>query len=126
MDVVVFGKHVEVSAQLRALTQEKLERINKYATDVRRIDVDFEELATKRPADSHSCEILVHLNKHLVKGCSTAADHMGALDGALDKVEQQMRRLHERRVRRRNSARNGRANGDANGSDVDVVADVAV
>jgi putative sigma-54 modulation protein len=111
MDVVVFGKHVEVSSELRALTREKLERINKYANDVRRVDVDFDELATKRRTDSHTCEILVHLNKHLVKGCAAADDHFGAFDSALDKVEQQMRRLHERRVHRRNGAKNGRANG---------------
>jgi putative sigma-54 modulation protein len=111
MDVVVFGKHVEVSAELRALTREKLERINKFANDVRRIDVDYDELATKRPKDSHTCEILVHLNKHLVKGCATAGDHVAALDSALDKVEQQMRRLHDRRVHRRNGAKGSRTNG---------------
>jgi ribosomal subunit interface protein len=111
MDVVVFGKHVEVSPQLRALTREKLERINKFANDVRRIDVDFDELATRRPRDSHTCEILVHLNKHLVKGCATAGDHVAALDSALDKVEQQMRRLHDRRVHRRNGAKGRGSNG---------------
>jgi putative sigma-54 modulation protein len=111
MDIVVFGKHVDVSPQLRALTNEKLQRINKYAGDVRRIDVDYDELATRRTADSHTCEILVHLNKHLVKGVAKSVDHAGALDIALDKVEQQMRRLHERRVHRRNTARRARANG---------------
>jgi putative sigma-54 modulation protein len=111
MDVVVFGKHVEVSPGLRALTLEKLERLNKFANDVRRVDVDYDELATKRPADSHSCEILVHLNKHLVKGCATADEHLAALDGALDKVERQMRRLHDRRIHRRNGPKSVRTNG---------------
>jgi putative sigma-54 modulation protein len=111
MDVVVFGKHVEVSSGLRALTVEKLERINKYANDVRRVDVDYAELPTKRAADSHTCEILVHLNKHLVKGTGSSIDHAAALDVALDKVEMQMRRLHERRVRRRNGAKVERPNG---------------
>jgi putative sigma-54 modulation protein len=121
MDIVVFGKHVDVSPQLRALTNEKLQRINKYAGDVRRIDVDFDELATRRAADSHTCEILVHLNKHLVKGVAKSVDHAGALDLALDKVEQQMRRLHERRVHRRNNARASRTNGmRAPVSDADV------
>jgi putative sigma-54 modulation protein len=102
MDVVVFGKHVEVSPELRALTLEKLERIGKFAGDVRRVDVDYSEHATRRPSDSHSCEILVHLNKHLVKAHASAAEHQIALDLALDKVEQQMRKVHERRVDRRN------------------------
>ena len=113
MDVVVFGKHVEVPPDLRAHTRDKLERIGKFASDVRRVDVDFDEHATRKLADSHSCEILVHLNKHLVKGRAAAADHYAALDIALDKVEQQMRRLHERRVRRRSNTKAGRTNGAA-------------
>ena len=98
MDIVVFGKHVEVSPTLRAHTREKLERLTKFASDVRRIDVDYDEHPTRRASDSHTCEILVHLNKHLVKGHASSSDVPAALDLALDKVEHQMRRLHERRV----------------------------
>ena len=124
MDVVVFGKHVEVSPPLRAHTLEKLDRLTKYASDVRRIEVDYDEHPTRRAADSCTCEILVHLNKHLVKGHASSSDQLAALDMALDKVEHQMRRLHERRVQRRNGHRGAaRANGaegpapDAEGDD---------
>jgi ribosomal subunit interface protein len=105
MDVVVFGKHVEVAPRLRAHTLDKIERITKFASDVRRVDVDYALHATRRAEDSHSCEILVHVNKHLVKGHAAAVDHTTALDLALGKVEQQLRRLHDRRVHRRNGAR---------------------
>lgn len=133
MDVVVFGKHVEVAPPLRAHTLEKVGRIEKFAADVRRVDVDFSEHATRRAADSHSCEILVHVNKHLVKGHASAADHYAALDLALDKVDHQMRRLHERRVRRRqNGARRdgrpgpegGGAAGDASAAETTDTAEV--
>jgi putative sigma-54 modulation protein len=111
MDVVVVGKHTEVDAALRKLTHEKLDRIGKYANDVRRIDVDYTEHPTRRAGDSHTCEILVHVNHHLVKGTAASSEHESALDQALVKVEHQMRRLHERRVRSRNGtrARNARA-----------------
>ncbi len=114
MDVVVVGKHTEVDAELRAVTEEKLNRIAKYASDVRRIDVDYAEHATRKAGDSHTCEILVHVNHHLVKGTAAANDHTVALDLALDKVERQMRRLHERRVSSRNGprARNARTDGE--------------
>ena len=116
MDVVVFGKHVEVDAALRAITLEKLERIGKYANDVRRIDVDYGVHQTRKAGDSCTCEILVHLTHHLVKGTASAVEHVMALDLALDKVEHQMRRLHERRVRRGNRARrDARIDGVANG-----------
>ena len=113
MDVVVVGQHTEVDAALRALTEEKVARVAKFAGDVRRIDVDYAEHATKRSGDSHTCEILVHVNHHLVKATAAASEHPVALDLALDKVERQMRRLHERRVDRRNGtrARQERASG---------------
>ena len=123
MDVVVFGKRVEVDPALRAVTQEKLERIAKFANDVRRIDVDYGLHQTRRAGDSCTCEILVHLTNHLVKGTAAAAEHVMALDLALEKVEHQMRRLHERRVRRvkRARGRDVRAGATTNGlADVDV------
>ena len=48
MDVVVVGKHTEVDAALRALTVEKVERVTKFANDVRRVDVDYEQHPTRR------------------------------------------------------------------------------
>ncbi len=123
MDLVVVGKHTEVDNTLRALTQEKLTRITKYANDVRRVDVDYAEHPTRKVDDSHTCEILVHVNHHLVKGTAAAAEHAVALDLALDKVEHQMRRLHERRVHRRNSARarGVRSDDDASNAAADTI-----
>jgi putative sigma-54 modulation protein len=105
MDVVVVGKHGEVDARLRALTVEKVERVAKFVNDVRRIDVDYAHNQTRRADDSHTCEILVHVRQHLVKGSAASAEYLISLDRALDKVEQQMRRLHGRRVGRRNGTR---------------------
>jgi putative sigma-54 modulation protein len=115
MDIVVVGKHNEVDAKLRTFTIDKVERVNKFADDVRRIEVDYEHHPTRRADDSHTCEILVHVRQHLVKGTASATEYGIALDRTLDKVEQQMRRLHERRVGRRNGTRprGGRAAGDA-------------
>ena len=105
MDVVVVGKHTEVDATLRALTVERVARVSKFASDVRRIDVDYEQHPTRRAEDSHACEILVHVRQHLVKGSAVGTEHVIALERALDKVEEQMRRLHARRVGRRNGSR---------------------
>jgi putative sigma-54 modulation protein len=111
MEIVVVGKHGAVDTGLRTLTGEKVERVDKFASDVRRIEVDYAHHPTRRAEDSHTCEILVHVRQHLVKGSAAGAEYGVALDRALDKVEQQMRRLHERRVGRRNGtkARGGRA-----------------
>jgi putative sigma-54 modulation protein len=115
MDVLVVGKHTEVDSALRALTVEKVQRVVKFANDVRRVDVDYQQHPTRRAEDSHVCEILVHVRQHLVKGSAAGSEHVIALERALDKVEEQMRRLHGRRVERRKGsrARNGRTPGPA-------------
>jgi putative sigma-54 modulation protein len=100
VDVVVNGQHVDVDAALRAVTLEKIDRIAKFASDVRRVDVDYGLHQTRRAGDRCTCEILVHLKHHLVKGTASAVEHAMALDLALEKVQHQMRRLHERRIQR--------------------------
>jgi ribosomal subunit interface protein len=105
MDVVVVGKHTDVDSALRALTVEKVARVAKFASDVRRVDVDYAQHPTRRADDSHACEILVHVRQHLVKGSAAGAEHVIALERALVKVEEQMRRLHGRRVGARNGSR---------------------
>ena len=115
MDIVVVGKNGSVDSALRALTIEKVERVAKFAGDARRSEVEYEHHPTRRAEDSHTCEILVHVKNHLVKGTAASTEYALALDRALDKVEQQMRRLHERRVGRRNGSKS-RARGASNGS----------
>jgi len=125
MDIVVVGKHGKVDAELRTLTSEKVERVGKFAKDVRRIEVDYEHHPTRRAEDSHTCEILVHVRQHLVKGTAAAIEYEIALDRAVDKVDQQMRRLHERRVGQRNGSRARSAKAAGNGDAAELI-DVGV
>jgi putative sigma-54 modulation protein len=120
VDVVVNGQHVQVDAALRIVTLEKIDRITKFASDVRRVDVDYGRHQTRRAGDSCTCEILVHLKNHLVKGTAAAVEHAMALDLALEKVEHQMRRLHERRVQRGSRARLKRVRVDGSAAGVDA------
>jgi putative sigma-54 modulation protein len=121
VDLVVFGKHVDVSNRLKSFTAEKIGRIEKYANDVRRVEVDYSMIPNPRVAENQTCEILVHLKGHLVKGHAAASDHHAALDVALEKVERQMRRLHERRTQRSKNVRNrrngSRARANASGAE---------
>jgi ribosomal subunit interface protein len=112
VDVVVNGQHVDVDTALRAVTLEKIDRIAKFASDVRRVDVDYGLHQTRRAGDRCTCEILVHLKHHLVKGTASAVEHAMALDLALEKVQHQMRRLHERRIQRGRRGRPDRVRAD--------------
>jgi ribosomal subunit interface protein len=118
MDIVVNARHADLSPQLRETARKKVAQLERFATDARRIEVEFSDVASRSPADAHTCEILVHLKGQLVKGVGTGAEAPVALDLALDKVRQQMRKRHERRsgglaaARRRSAAAAG-SNGSA-------------
>ena len=115
VDVVVLGKHVEVPGSIREHTVAKLQRVEKFGLDVRRIDVDYSEPHNRSRSQMH-CEILVHLKKHLVKGCATSSDQWKALDAAFTRVEEQLRRLHERRTSRRSGGARRNNSGSINGN----------
>jgi ribosomal subunit interface protein len=97
VDIVVNARHTEVSPQLRETARKKVAQLERFANDARRIEVEFSDVASRSPADAHTCEILIHLKGQLVKGVASGADHPVALDLAFDKVRQQMRKRHERR-----------------------------
>jgi putative sigma-54 modulation protein len=128
VDVVVLGRHVEVSADVRDHTIAMLQRVEKFAPDVRRVDVDY-SAPHNHSHPASQCEILVHLTRLLVKGRATSGDQRSALDLAYARVERQLRRLHDRRTARRtgrgshNARRNGASSLPSDDSDVMIASD---
>ncbi|MFN8037098.1 MAG: ribosome-associated translation inhibitor RaiA [Acidimicrobiia bacterium] len=107
MEIVVRGKNVEVPASLRASAMEKLAKVNRFAQDASRIEVDFSELRNKRIPDKQLCEVTVHLKGAFVKAHASSTDAQAALDLVVDKVEHQVSRLKEKRVGRSHPRRKG-------------------
>ena len=97
MDTLVNARHAEISPALRDATKKKVAHLERFASDVRLVEVEFSDMASRRSVDAHTCEILVHLKGQLVKGVASGAEQSVALDLAIEKVTHQMRRLHERR-----------------------------
>jgi putative sigma-54 modulation protein len=98
MNVVVTARHAEVSSDLREITRKKVAHLERFASDMRLVEVDFSDMASRRSVDAHICEILIHLKRQLVKGVASGPEQPVALDLAIEKVTQQLRRLHERRL----------------------------
>jgi putative sigma-54 modulation protein len=98
VEVVVNARHAEISPALREATLKKVTHLERFASDIRLVEVEFSDETTRRNDHAHTCEILIHLRRRLVKGVASAAEPAVALDAAIEKVTQQMRRLHERRL----------------------------
>jgi ribosomal subunit interface protein len=98
MEVVVTGRHCELSDRFRSHAEEKLTRLEKHDHRIIRVNVEVECEKNPRQADRAVRLELTALSKGpVIRAEACAADKMGALDLALDKMAEQMRRAADRR-----------------------------
>lgn len=98
MEIVVTGRHVQVSERFRRHLDEKLAKVPQLAPRVQRLDVVVTHEANKR--QSKACdrvEITCHVKGPVVRAEAIADDKYGALDIAMDKLLERLRRDHDRR-----------------------------
>jgi ribosomal subunit interface protein len=121
VEIVVTGRHVQVSERFRRHLDEKLAKVPQLAPRVQRLDVVVTHEANKR--QSKACdrvEITCHVKGPVVRAEACADDKYGALDIAMDKLLERLRRDHDRRRVHRGrrvpesvSQATSRLNGDA-------------
>ena len=98
MDVVVTGRHCEVSDRFREHVSEKLVRLEKHDHRIIRVQVEVEEEKNPRQHDrSIKIELTAFSKGPVIRAEAAAVDKMGALDLAVDKMAAQMRRAADRR-----------------------------
>lgn len=98
MEVVVTGRHCEVSDRFREHVSEKLARLEKHDHRIMRVQVEVELEKNPRQHDRATRVELTAFSKGpVIRAEAAAADKMGALDLAVDKMQAQMRRAADRR-----------------------------
>ena len=98
MEVVVTGRHCEVSDRFREHVSEKLGRLEKHDHRIMRVQVEVELEKNPRQHDRATRVELTAFSKGpVIRAEAAAEDKMGALDLALDKMQAQMRRAADRR-----------------------------
>jgi ribosomal subunit interface protein len=98
MEVVVTGRHCELSDRFRSHVEDKLSKLEKHDHRIIRVNVEVECERNPRQADRAVRLQLTALSKGpVIRAEACAADKMAALDLALDKMAAQMRRASDRR-----------------------------
>jgi ribosomal subunit interface protein len=98
MEVVVTGRHCEVTDRFRSHAAEKLAKLEKHDHRIIRVHVEIDSEPNPRQHDKAVHVELTAFSKGPVIRAEAAADHqMGALDLAMDKMAAQMRRAADRR-----------------------------
>jgi ribosomal subunit interface protein len=100
MDVVVTGRHIELSERFRDHVADKLGRLEKHDHRIMRVQVEVESERNPRQADrAVRIELTAYSKGPVIRAEAAAVDKMGALDLAVDKMAAQMRRANDRKVR---------------------------
>ena len=98
MEIVVTGRHMQVSDRFRAHLDEKLAKIPQLAPRAQRVDVVVSHEPNKR--QSKACErveITCHVKGPIVRAEACLDDKYGALDLAMDKLMERLRRAQDRK-----------------------------
>ncbi|MBO0844097.1 MAG: ribosome-associated translation inhibitor RaiA [Nocardioides sp.] len=100
MDVVVTGRHCELSERFRDHVADKLGRLEKHDHRIMRVQVEVQNERNPRQADrAVRIELTAYSKGPVIRAEAAAVDKMGALDLAVDKMAAQMRRANDRKVR---------------------------
>lgn len=107
MDIVVRGRHMDVSESFRELVNDKLVRMERFGIDIVRADVEVSRERNPRLADrAIEVEINCHGRGPLIRVESHAGDKYAALDDACNTLNERLRRAADkRRSKRRRHAR---------------------
>src|SRR5918993_2906040 len=98
MEVVVTGRHCELSERFRSHVTEKLSRLEKHDHRIMRVQVEVEKERNPRQHDrAVKVELTAFSKGPVIRAEAAAEEKMGALDLALDKMAAQMRRAADRR-----------------------------
>lgn len=107
MEIVVRGRHMEVSDRFREVVEEKLARMERFGLQIARIDVEVSRERNPRLAErAIEVELTCHGRGSLVRAEAHAAEKYTALDEACDTLTERLRRMADkRRSQRRRRAR---------------------
>ena len=98
MDVVVTGRHCEITDRYRSHVEEKLTRLEKHDHRIMRVQVEVDCEPNPRQRDrAVRLELTAFSKGPVIRAEAAAADKMAAFDLALDKMAAQMRRAADRR-----------------------------
>lgn len=97
IEIVVRGRHVDVSSRFREQAEEKLARAERFGQQIQRIDVEVSKEQNPRLADrAFKVELTCRSRGPVVRAEATAADKYSAFDIAAGRLEERLRRAHDK------------------------------
>ncbi len=98
MDIVVTGRRITISPELKELVTERVTSVERLRDRVIRVEVEFSASdTTKDPADAITVQLTLRSRGPVVRAEAKASDKMAAFELALDRLKAQLRKAADRR-----------------------------
>jgi ribosomal subunit interface protein len=98
VDIVVKGRHTDISERFRQHVADKLAKVEKLDSKVISVDVECAKERNPRQADQcERVELTIHSRGPVVRAEASAQDSYAALDVAVAKLEARLRKAQDRR-----------------------------
>ena len=92
MEMIVKGRHMEVTDALRAYAEEKIGRISKYFDKIIKIEIAFIDEKNPSIEKSKTIEVTVFPKGPILRAKESSTDMYASIDMVVDKLERQIKR----------------------------------
>lgn len=98
MDIVVTGRRITISPDLKELVAERVSSVERLRDRVIRVEAEFSgEENTKDPADAITVQLTLRSRGPVIRAEAKASDKVAAFELALDRLKTQLRKAADRR-----------------------------
>lgn len=96
MNIIINGKHLEVTPALKKYSEEKIKRFDRYLSDISEAVITLSVEKYR-----HKAEVLLKANGIMIQAESVTGEIYSAIDEVSDKLDRQVRKYKEKLVSHR-------------------------
>ncbi len=97
MNIIVNGRHMEITPALKAYAEEKVGKFGRYLSDISEAVVTLSIEKKYR----HKAEVLLKVNGVLIQAEGVTGEIYSSIDGVVEKLDRQVKKYKEKLVGRR-------------------------
>ena len=100
MNIIINGRHMDLTENLKDYTEEKINRFEKYLANISEATVTLSVEKYR-----HKAEVLLKINGVIIQAESITGEMYSSIDEVVEKLESQVRKYKEKVVSRRKNMR---------------------
>lgn len=94
MEMIVKGRHIEITDALRSYAEDKVGRVTKYFDQIIKIEIEFTDEKNPSIVNSKTVEVTIFPSRGpILRAKESSADMYASIDLVVDKLERQVKRF---------------------------------